>query len=154
MPIWKYPVHLLAYGFGTGLVPVAPGSFGTLVGVALYRVMGSLRPLHYWLITALMWIVGVPICEQTAADLGAHDPGAIVWDEIVGYLIAVYGLPRRWGWLAAGFVVYRLFDVWKPYPIGVTEEAFGVGVSIMADDVVAGMYALCVLHLVRWALKR
>ena len=66
MPIWKYPVHLVAYGFGTGLVPVAPGSFGTLVGVGLYRAMGSLRPLYYWGLTALMWIVGVPICAQTA----------------------------------------------------------------------------------------
>jgi phosphatidylglycerophosphatase A len=116
--------------------------------------MGSLRPLHYWLVTALLWIAGVPICEQTAADLGAHDPGAIVWDEIVGFLVAMYGLPRRWGWLAAGFVVYRLFDVWKPYPIGVVEEAFSPGVSIMADDVVAGIYAWCVLHLVRRALRR
>ena len=154
MPIWKYPVHLVAYGFGTGLAPVAPGSFGTLVGVGLYRVMGSMRPLYYWLITALMWIVGVPISEQTAADLGGHDPGAIVWDEIVGYLVAMYGLPRSWGWLAAGFVIYRLFDVWKPYPIGVAEEAFGVGVSIMADDVVAGIYTWCVLHFARWAMQR
>ena len=91
---------------------------------------------------------------EAAADLGAHDPGAIVWDEIVGFLVAMYGLPRRRGWLAAGFVVYRLFDVWKPYPIGVVEESFGTGVSIMADDVIAGFYALLVLHLVRWAVKR
>ena len=154
MPVWKYPVHLVAYGFGTGLAPVAPGSFGTLVGVGLYRIMGSLRPLHYWSVTAVLWLVGVPICEQTAADLGAHDPGAIVWDEIVGYLVAMYRLPQSWGWLAAGFVVYRFFDVWKPYPIGVVEEGFGVGVSIMADDVVAGIYAWCVLHLVHRVVQR
>ena len=154
MPAWKYLVHFVAYGFGTGLTPVAPGSFGTLVGVGLYRVMSSMRPLYYGLITGLLWVLGVPICEQTAADLGAHDPGAIVWDEIVGYLVAMYRLPRSWGWVATGFVLYRLFDVWKPYPIGVVEEAFGVGVSIMADDVVAGIYALCVLHLGRWASQR
>lgn len=154
MPFWKYPVHILAYGFGTGLAPVAPGSFGTLVGVALYRAMGALPPLQYWAVTSTLWIVGVPICAQTAADLGAHDPGSIVWDEIVGYLVAMHRLPRTWGWLAAGFIVYRLFDVWKPYPIGLAEDAFGVGVSIMADDVVAGTYAWCVLQMVRWTIKR
>lgn len=154
MPFWRSLAHFVAYGFGTGLAPVAPGSFGTLVGVGLYRLMGSLRPLYYWSVTTLLWVVGVPICELTAADFGAHDPGAIVWDEIIGYLVAMYGLPRTWGWLAAGFVVYRLFDVWKPYPIGAVEDSFGVGVSIMADDVVAGIYAFCVLHLVRWASRR
>lgn len=154
MPIWKYPVHLVAYGFGMGLAPVARGSFGTLVGVGLYRVMGSLRPLHYWSVTALLWFVGVPICEQTAADLGAHDPEAIVWDEIVGYLVAMYGLPRDWRWLLGGFAIYRGFDVWKPFPIGLVEDRFGLGVSIMADDMVAGVYAWCVLHLVYRAMRR
>ena len=154
MPLWKHTVHFLAYGFGTGLAPVAPGSIGTLVGVGLYRLMGSMRPRYYWSLTAFMWILGVPICEQTAADLGAHDPGAIVWDEIVGYLVAMYSLPRSWGWLLGGFVVYRLFDVWKPYPIGIVEDSFGVGFSIMADDVVAGIYAWCVLHLVRRATRQ
>ena len=154
MPIWKHLIRVLAHGFGTGFAPVAPGSFGTLVGVALYRVMGSMRALHYWVITSAMWVMGVPICARAAAELGAHDPGAVVWDEIVGYLVAMYRSPRSWGWLAAGFVVYRRFDFWKPYPIGVIEEAFGVGVGIMADDVVAGAYAWCVLHAIRWGMGR
>ena len=154
MPLWKYPVHLVAYGFGTGLVPGAPGTVGTLVGVALYWVMAPLRPLYYWAVTGVMWFAGVFICEVTANDLGAHDPGMIVWDEIVGYLFAMYRLPRDWRWLAAGFVVYRLFDIWKPFPIGLIEDGFGVGVSIMADDVVAGIYAWCVLHLARRAMRR
>ncbi|NNE18983.1 MAG: phosphatidylglycerophosphatase A [Myxococcales bacterium] len=154
MPLWKYPVHVLAYGFGTGLVPGAPGTIGTLVGVAFYWMMAPLRPLYYWALTSVLAIAGVFICEQTASDLGARDPGMIVWDEIVGYLFAMYRLPRDWRWLAAGFVVYRLFDVWKPYPIGLIEEGFGVGVSIMADDIVAGVYTWCVLHLARRAMRR
>jgi phosphatidylglycerophosphatase A len=153
LPLWKYPVHFIAFGFGTGLLPGASGTFGTLPGVVLYRVMASLSPLRYWAITSLLWLIGIPICEQTAADLGAHDPGAIVWDEIVGFLVAMFRLPRDWGWLAAGFVVYRLFDVWKPYPIGYVEESLGAGFSIMADDVVAGAYAWVVLHLVHRAVR-
>jgi phosphatidylglycerophosphatase A len=154
MPLWKYPVRILAYGFGTGLVPGAPGTAGTLVGVALYWVMAPLRPLYYWAVTSVLAIVGVFICEQTATDLSARDPGMIVWDEIVGYLFAMYRLPRDWRWLAAGFVVYRLLDIWKPYPIGMIEEGFGVGVSIMSDDIVAGIYAWCVLHLVHRVMRR
>ena len=66
----------------------------------------------------------------------------------------MYRLPRDWRWLSAGFVIYRLFDVWKPYPIGIVEEGFGPGVSIMADDIVAGIYCWCVLLLVRWRMGR
>ena len=154
MPLWKYPVRILAYGFGTGLVPGAPGTAGTLVGVALYWVMAPLRPLYYWAVTSVLAIAGVFICEQAATDLSARDPGMIVWDEIVGYLFAMYRLPRDWRWLAAGFVVYRLLDIWKPYPIGMIEEGFGVGVSIMSDDIVAGIYAWCVLHLVHRVMGR
>ena len=154
MALWKYPIHLLAYGFGTGLVPFAPGTAGSLVGVALFRAMATLPRRYYVGITAVLGVAGIFICEQTANDVGMHDPGAIVWGEIVGYLVAMYRLPRDWGWVAAGFVVYRLFDIWKPYPIGLIEEGFGVGTSIMADDIVAGIYAWCILQLVRWSLKR
>ena len=151
---WKYPVHFLAYGFGTGLAPVAPGTVGTLVGVVFFRIMAPLRPAYYWAIVAGLGAAGIFICEQTANDLGMRDPSAIVWDEIVGYLVAMYRLPPRWNWIVAGFVVYRAFDVWKPYPIGMVEERFGIGTAIMADDIVAGFYAWCVLQLVRWGLRR
>jgi len=154
LAVWKYPVHVLAYGFGTGLVPVAPGTAGTLVGVVLFRAIAQLRPAYYAAVTAVLGAAGIFICEQTANDLGMADPGAIVWDEIVGYLVAMYRLPVSWGWVVFGFVVYRIFDVWKPYPIGLIEEGFGVGTGIMADDVVAGVYAWCVLQLVRWGQKR
>lgn len=154
MAWWKYPVHFLAYGFGTGLVPLAPGTIGSLVGVALFRVMATLPRGYYVAITAVLGVAGIFICEQTANDMAMHDPGAIVWDEIVGYLVAMYRQTWHWGWVIAGFVVYRLFDIWKPYPIGLIEEGFGVGMSVMADDIVAGIYAWCVLRLVRWGLKR
>ena len=116
--------------------------------------MAPLRRVQYAAVTAALWVAGVYICETTAGDLGMKDPGSIVWDEIVGYLVAMFGLPFRWQWVAGGFVLYRLFDVWKPQPIAWVEDEFGVGVSIMADDVVAGIYAGVVLHLIRWLSKR
>lgn len=153
LALWKYPVHLLAYGLGSGLVPVAPGTFGTLVGVVLYWLMASLPAVPYAAVTVGLWLVGVFVCGQTERDLGGHDPGAIVWDEIVGFLVAMYLLPRRWSWLLAGFLTYRLFDIWKPFPAR-NVERLGGGLGIMADDVVAGAYTLALLHLARWALQR
>jgi phosphatidylglycerophosphatase A len=116
--------------------------------------MAPLPPAVYAAITVALALAGVFICGQTAHDLGLKDPGAIVYDEIVGFLVAMYLLPRDWRWVAAGFVVYRLFDIWKPWPMRVVEKSLGVGGGIVADDIVAGLYTLAVLHLARWALER
>ena len=153
LPLWKYPVHFVAYGFGSGLVPAAPGTFGTLVGAVLWWFMAPLAAVPYVATTLGLWLVGVFVCGQTARDLGGHDPGSIVWDEIVGFLVAMCLLPRHWGWLLGGFVTYRLFDIWKPFPIR-SVERLGGGLGIMADDVVAGAYTLVLLHLARWVLQR
>lgn len=152
--LWKYPVHFLAYGFGTGLTPFAPGTFGTLVGVVMFWVMAPLGAGIYAAGVAVLFLVGIFICGQTARDTGTTDPGSIVFDEIIGFLVAMYLMPRDWRWVAAGFVVYRLFDIWKPYPIRIVEEKFGRGMSIMADDVIAGIYTLLVLQSTRLILDR
>ena len=153
LAFWKYPVHFVAQGFGSGLVPVASGTFGSLVGVVLYWFMAPLAAVPYAMTTLGLWLVGVFVCGQTARDLGGHDPGSIVWDEIVGYLVAMYLLPRHWSWMLSGFALYRLFDIWKPFPIRMVERLPG-GWGIMADDVVAGAYALALLHLARWGVQR
>ena len=152
--LWKYPIHLLAYGFGTGLSPVAPGTVGSLVGVLLVWLMAPLAPLVYAAITAGMFIAGIFICGQTARDIGAVDPGAIVFDEIVGFLVAMYMMPATGPWLLAGFLVYRIFDIWKPWPIHLVEEKLGLGTAIMVDDVIAGLYTLAVLQAARLLLDR
>lgn len=154
LPWWKYPLHAVAHGLGAGLIPVAPGTFGTVVAIPLYWAMARMSAARYALITTLLAAVGVFICNQTARDLAMRDPGSIVWDEIVGFLVAMYRTPRDVRWVLPGFVVYRLFDVWKPYPIGAIEHAFGVGTSIMADDIVAGLYTLAVLQLARLVIRR
>ena len=151
---WQRLVHFLAYGLGTGLSPFAPGTVGSLVGVALVWLMAPLAAPVYAGITLALFFVGIFICGQTANDLGAKDPGAIVFDEIVGFLVAMYMVPATWPWLLAGFIIYRVFDIWKPWPVGAVEDKFGVGTSIMLDDVIAGLYTLAVLQLARLILER
>jgi phosphatidylglycerophosphatase A len=152
--LWKYPVHALAYGFGTGLMPFAPGTFGSLIGVALFWVMAPLGAGVYAGLVAILFLAGIFICGQTARDVGAIDPGFIVYDEIVGFLVAMYMLPADWRWILAGFAVYRVFDIWKPYPIHYAEEKLGLGSGIMVDDVVAGIYTLLILQLARLVLEK
>jgi phosphatidylglycerophosphatase A len=100
-----------------------------------------------------MAFLGIFICGQTARDLGAIDPGMIVFDEIVGFLVAMYLLPAKWRWIVPGFIIYRAFDIWKPWPIHAVEENLGLGLGIMADDIVAGLYTLAILHAARYLLK-
>lgn len=151
---WQYPVHFLAYGFGTGLVPFAPGTFGTLPALVLVWFMAPLGAGTYAGIVVVMFVAGIFICGQTARDVGATDPGFIVYDEIVGFLVAMYLMPADWRWMAAGFVIYRAFDIWKPWPIHAAEERLGLGSGIMADDVIAGLYTLAILQLARWLMER
>ena len=152
--LWKYPIHVLAYGFGTGLMPLAPGTFGSLVGIALFWFMAPLGAGAYAGTVAVLFVAGIYICGQTARDVGAIDPGFIVYDEIVGFLVAMYLMPREWRWIAAGFVVYRIFDIWKPLPIEAAAENLGLGTAIIADDIIAGIYTLVILQITRFVLAK
>ena len=148
----RNPVHLLAFGFGSGCAPKAPGTFGTLIGIPIYWLMQSLAPLPYAVLVVAMFAAGVWICERTSRDLGVHDHGGIVWDEIVGYLITMFMAPMGWEWIVAGFVLFRLFDIFKPWPVSVADKKLGGGFGIMFDDVLAGVYAALVLQAAAWLL--
>ena len=152
--IWKYPIHFLAYGLGAGLAPFAAGTFSSLLGIALFWFMAPMNPLPYAAVVVVMFIAGIFICGQTARDVGAIDPGFIVYDEVVGFLVAMYLMPRDLRWIAAGFVLYRTFDIWKPFPIHYVESHLGLGSGIMADDVIAGIYTFILLHLARLLIQR
>lgn len=139
------PVHFLALGFGAGLAPVAPGTAGTLVGVLLDPL---LRPLGLELrivLVASMFLAGIWLCGQSAQRLGVHDHSAIVWDEIVGYLALMLVLPAGWTWALAGFLVFRLFDIWKPWPIRQLDHAVEGGFGIMLDDLAAAAWGALLL---------
>lgn len=148
----KNPLHLLAFGFGTGLSPKAPGTVGTLVGVVFFLLLAG-SPLAVYLgTTALLAVLGCYLCGKTAADLGVHDHGGIVWDEIVGFLLAMTMLPPTLPWIIAGFALFRLFDIWKPWPIRQLDSNVPGGVGIMLDDLVAGLMAWLLLYGAYWVV--
>ena len=144
----KNPLHLLSTGFGSGLAPYAPGTFGTLVAIPLYLLVEPLSLGLYLLITVLAFVVGVYVCQETATALGVHDHSGIVWDEIVGFFITMIAVPFDWKWILSGFVLFRFFDIVKPWPIRWIDKKVSGGVGIMLDDVVAGLFALLGLHLI------
>ncbi len=143
---WRRPHHWLAYGFGSGLVPRAPGTAGTLAAVPLYLLLQPL-PLAWYLATLLvLLLVGVWACDRTARELNAHDPSAIVWDEIVGFLLTMTAAPEGWLWLVLGFALFRFFDILKPWPIRELDRRVKGGLGVMLDDLAAGVMAWVVLQ--------
>ncbi|MFU8822099.1 MAG: phosphatidylglycerophosphatase A [Gammaproteobacteria bacterium] len=138
-------MHFFALGFGSGLAPKAPGTAGTLVGVLLDPLLRLLGLELRIGVVALMFVVGVWLCGESARRLGVHDHGAIVWDEIVGYLALMLVLPAGWPWALAGFVVFRFFDILKPWPIRQLDHGVGGGFGIMLDDIVASVWGALVL---------
>lgn len=142
----RNPAHLLAFGLGAGLLP-APGTFGTLVGVAVYLWAQTLTLELYTALCLLLFVVGIWLCGTTSRALGTEDHPGIVWDEITGYLIVMFAAPRGWEWIVLGFGLFRLFDIWKPWPINIADQKIKGGFGIMLDDVLAALYALLALQL-------
>ena len=136
------PIHFLALGFGSGKAAKAPGTFGTLAAVPLVLLMQQLSLMPYLLITVLSMLAGFYICDKAAKDMGVHDHGAIVWDEVVGLMITMIAAPVGFVWLLLGFVLFRFFDIIKPWPIRWLDAKVHGGFGIMICDVLAGIFAL------------
>ena len=103
---WSNPIHLLAFGFGSGAMPKAPGTWGTLAAIPIFLLIQDLPLISYLALLLVMTVAGVWICEVTTRALGVHDHPGIVWDEIVGYLITMIMAPEGWLWLVAGFILW------------------------------------------------
>jgi phosphatidylglycerophosphatase A len=143
----KRPVCFLGLGFGSGLAPKAPGTFGTIVAIPIYLLMQNLSLMSYITLTVIAFLVGIWICQQSADWLEKEDPSAVVWDEIVGYLVTMVAAPQGWQWIAIGFVLFRIFDILKPWPISLADRELHGGFGIMLDDVIAGIMAAGCLQL-------
>lgn len=144
----KNPIHFLALGFGSGLMPKAPGTFGTIAAIPVFILFSQFDLWLFVLMTAIVSIMGVYICSYTSKALGVHDHSGIVIDEIAGFLITMIAVPAEWLWMFLGFVLFRFFDILKPWPISWIDKNIQGGFGIMFDDVVAGLLALLSLHLI------
>lgn len=143
--------NFFALGMGLGLAPKAPGTFGTLLGIPVLLLM----PENLWIylvVLVLLYVFGVWCCDECSKYLGVHDHGGIVWDEVVGYLVTMIALPVTWQWMLAGFIVFRIFDILKPWPISWVDRHVHGGSGIMIDDVLAGVFAAVTLHGAYWLL--
>lgn len=143
---WRKPHHWLAFAAGSGLSPWAPGTAGTLAAIPLYLLLLSL-PLGWYLgLLVAFFGVGLWACDKTARELGTDDPSPVVWDEVVGFLVTMIAAPAGWPWILIGFLLFRVFDILKPWPIRVIDRRLTGGLGIMLDDVLAGFMAWVVLQ--------
>jgi len=142
----KSPIYCLALGFGAGLLPRAPGTAGTAIALLpAWWLLGYSVPIRLALVSVL-FVLGIWICEKTALQLGHHDHPAIVFDEIVGYLASCLILPAGTSWLILSFILFRFFDIVKPWPVRYLDQKVQGGFGIMLDDLMAALYTtICIL---------
>lgn len=139
------PIHLLAFGFGAGLSPYAPGTIGTLVAVPIVMFVAQFGWLAHLIFALCAFLGGIFICGESARKLGVHDHPGIVWDEIAGYSVTMLAAPAEAHWLLAGFVLFRFFDIVKPSPIREADHSLRGGLGIILDDIIAGIFAGAIL---------
>ncbi|HEY4731739.1 MAG TPA: phosphatidylglycerophosphatase A [Gammaproteobacteria bacterium] len=146
--VWRNPIHFIAFGFGVGTIRIASGTFGTLAAIPIYLLLQDLTLIFYVTCVAALFLLGVWICDVTSRDLGVDDHPGIVIDEIAGFLVTMTAAPAGWLWLLCGFILFRLFDIWKPWPIRIIDKKLSGGIGIMLDDIVAGILALLILQII------
>lgn len=147
--VLRDPVHWLPFGLGVGLLPLAPGTWGSLAAVAVFWLVPPLPSLWLWGALAAAFLLGVWLCGVSAHRLGTHDHPGIVLDEIVGMWAVLAVVPREPLWFAAAFAAFRIMDVWKPWPIREVDHGTGGGLGIMLDDVLAAAFAAAFVLSVR-----
>ncbi|WP_324779249.1 phosphatidylglycerophosphatase A family protein [Thiobacillus sedimenti] len=150
--LFAHPAHLIAFGFGTGLAPKAPGTVGTLLGLPLYWLVAAAAPGTAARLTLLVaaFLVGVWACARAGRALGVADHGGIVWDEIVAFALMLLFTPAGWAWTTAAFALFRLFDILKPWPIRLADRRLKNGFGVMFDDLLAAGYAIAAIKGLQW----
>lgn len=144
--VTRHPAHFIAFGGGAGLSPVAPGTMGTLVTFFLFGLVNQyLSPAKFLLLIGMLFIVGIWACSVTGKALGNHDHGGMVWDEIVAFLLVLLFTPNTLVWQAFAFLLFRLFDIFKPQPIGYYDKKLRGGFGVMFDDLLAAFFTLLCL---------
>ena len=143
-----HPAGWIALGLGSGLSPIAPGTAGSLAALIPWLIVRGASPIFYAAFLIAAFAVGVWACDWAVRKTNLDDPSCVVWDEFVGQWIALLPLvilPRSALWIIAGFILFRIFDIWKPWPVSLADRDVAGGLGVMLDDVVAGAYAALIL---------
>ena len=152
--LFAHPAHFFAMGFGSGSAPKAPGTFGTLVGLPLFWLISGLSFSLQLAVIALLFMVGIYFCDVTGKNLGIADDGSIVWDEIVAMMLVLAFTPNGFIFWLIAFLLFRLFDIWKPYPICYFDAKLKNGFGVMFDDLLAAIYAILVMKFIVWPISQ
>lgn len=150
--VWTNPYHFIAFGFGAGTLPKAPGTFGTLVAIPFYLVMQHLSHLSYLALLIVIILASMWLCEKVSREIHIHDHQGMCIDEVVGYLVTMFAAPHGIKWIIIGFILFRLFDIVKPQPIKYIDEKFTGGVGMISDDVMAGIYSMIIIQILAWII--
>jgi phosphatidylglycerophosphatase A len=146
----SHPAHFCALGFGTGLAKKAPGTLGTLVGLPMFWLISGLDFYSQLAVIFALFLVGIYFCDKTGKALGVSDHGGIVWDEIVAIMLVLTVTHYQWQWWLAAFLLFRLFDIWKPAPIRQCDAKVKGGFGVMLDDLLAAVYTIISLKILLW----
>lgn len=151
--VFSHPAHFCAFGFGAGLSPYAPGTVGTLIGFPLFFLLRGIDPLIYFSVVAVLYVAGIWFCDVAGKAIGVDDHGGIVWDEIVAFMLVLPFAPQTVLGYVLAFALFRLFDIWKPFPIRYADKHIHGGFGVMFDDLLAAIYAVTFLFLLgRWGV--
>lgn len=148
--LMQHPAYFCGLGFGSGLAKKAPGTFGTLIGFPLFWLIAGYSLSMQLLIISILFVIGIYFCSATGKALGVADHGGIVWDEIVAMMLVLTFTPMQLQWWLAAFLLFRLFDIWKPFPIRQFDAKLKNGFGVMLDDLLAGIYAIICLKALLW----
>ena len=157
-PTWKFitskPQYFIAFGFGSGLSPIAPGTAGTIVGIPIYILLFNLLPTNAILgLIAVFYFLGIWICNSAGKAVMEADHPGIVWDEIVAILLVMVFSPQNlYGYIEA-FIVFRFFDILKPWPINLVDKSMKNGHGVMLDDLLAALYSIFVIQLISYLTR-
>lgn len=148
--VWEDPWQFIAFGFGAGAMPIAPGTFGTLAAIPLYLLIQHLPLWSYLIILIFTIVFGFWVCDVAEKAVGIPDHPGIVWDEIVGYGFTMIAAPKGCIWVVLGFILFRIFDIWKPEPIRWVDQHLKGGVGVVVDDLLAAIPAWIILQIIAW----
>ncbi|MDP1924983.1 MAG: phosphatidylglycerophosphatase A [Thiobacillus sp.] len=150
--LFAHPAHLIAFGFGSGLAPKAPGTVGTLLGWPLLWLIVAVVPglPNQLVLLMVSFLLGIWACGRSGQALGVADHGGMVWDEIVAFALVLLFTPPGWIWAGIAFLLFRFFDIVKPWPIRLADRRLKNGFGVMFDDLLAAGYALAVIKGLQW----
>ncbi|MBX3709580.1 MAG: phosphatidylglycerophosphatase A [Gammaproteobacteria bacterium] len=145
--VWRDPLYFVAFGLGSGAIPFAPGTFGTLLAIPFFLLLQPL-PLIAYLIFVLFFIIASSwICHRISREIHVHDHPGMCIDEFAGFFVTMINAPYGWGWILVGFILFRLFDIWKPWPIRFIDKNVSGGFGMVLDDIVAGIFAMAIIQI-------